>query len=58
MCGLWTEMTDWCSASSGACAANATCVNTDNSNYCFCQPGYFGNGTICVGTRYVHTSVL
>ena len=31
------------------CHPNASCVNTQGSHNCYCNPTYFGNGSICEG---------
>ena len=31
------------------CHHNASCVNTKGSHNCYCNPTYFGNGSICEG---------
>ena len=31
-----------------SCSANAKCVNTDGSFYCYCKSGYKGDGLLCV----------
>ena len=31
------------------CHAQATCTNTEGSFICVCDPGYSGNGFICIG---------
>ena len=35
-------------AGSNNCSANAECVNTDGSFYCYCKSGYTGDGLRCV----------
>ena len=41
---------DECATSNGGCDANAVCVNTIGSYYCYCVAGYAGNGHQCDGT--------
>ena len=40
---------DECTASTGNCAEEATCMNTDGSYTCACHSGYTGDGVICNG---------
>jgi len=42
---------DECATSNGGCDTNAICVNTVGSYFCYCKPGYEGNGTYCTGER-------
>lgn len=43
-CGNYDE----CAADEDSCdAANGSCEDTDGSFACFCNPGYFGNGSTC-----------
>ena len=44
---------DECATSMDNCAADATCTNTPTGNFtCTCNPGYTGDGTVCMG-KYV-----
>ena len=36
------------------CAANASCANTMGTFTCYCNPGYSGDGFVCVGKFYKH----
>ena len=41
------------------CDANAQCIDTDESFFCVCNPGYEGNGVSCCKcVMYMHSSEL
>ena len=42
-----------CSVELHDCSATATCTNTEGSFLCYCNPGYSGNGTYCIGMFFV-----
>ena len=44
--------TDECLTES-PCHANATCNNTEGSYTCTCDSGYFGDGVLCNGRRFL-----
>ena len=37
--------------STNDCSANADCINTVGSFYCFCKPGFTGDGNTCSGIK-------
>lgn len=46
-CAPPVDPTDECARETDNCDPNATCVNTPESFWCACKPGYVGNGTTC-----------
>lgn len=50
---------DECASESPACDINAACFNTVGSFSCACNPGYIGDGMICLGIQILdHGSML
>ena len=37
------------------CHSNATCLDNVGSFDCLCDTGFYGNGTTCYGTTYIHS---
>ena len=46
---LWTADVDECATGTDSCHDNATCHNTRGSYVCYCNTGYVGNGSSCLG---------
>lgn len=43
---------DECLSDSPPCSANATCENTIGGFNCYCNSGYTGNGSYCIGKQH------
>ena len=44
---------DECVTNDDDCHADAACINTKGAWECFCNQGYAGNGTHCIGTFFI-----
>ena len=49
---LFTDINE-CTNSTNDCHRNSTCTNSIGSYSCECNQGFNGNGTICIGMKYL-----
>ncbi len=51
-------VTDECELGIDTCDPNAECVDLTEGFDCVCNPGFTGDGVLCLSKRFVHYFVL